>query len=73
MKDLFESFGEADETGSVGQSRLRRWLSLLLGGFFIARRLLLPPVPSHRGDGSFQDLSWFSGPFPIARLHLHHA
>ena len=37
---------------------------LLLGGFFIARRLLLPPVPSHRGDGIFQDVSGFAGPFP---------
>jgi len=37
---------------------------LLLGCFFLARRLLLPPVPSHRGDGNFQDISWWS-PLPI--------
>ena len=40
-------------------------VGLLLGCFFITRRLLLPPVPAHRGDGSFQDISWFAGPFPI--------
>ena len=38
--------------------------ALLVGCFFLARRLLLPPVPSHRGDGNFQDISWW-GPLPI--------
>jgi len=38
---------------------------LLLGGFFIARHLLLPPVPAHRGDGSFRDTSFFFWVLPI--------
>src|SRR5215217_6601359 len=38
---------------------------VLLGGFFIARHLLLPPVSARRGDGSFQDTSFFFWVFPI--------
>ncbi len=64
MKDLFESFGEAAEMRKRRAVKIAVVAVLLLGGFFIARRLLLPPLPSHRGDGTFQDVSWFAGPFP---------
>jgi hypothetical protein len=62
---MFESFGEAEEMQKRWAVKTAVVAVLLLGGFFIARRLLLPPVPSHRGDGTFQDVSWFAGPLPI--------
>jgi hypothetical protein len=57
--------------GEASGMRKRRFVkiavaaALLVGGFLFARRLLLPPVPSHKGDGRFEDISWFAGPFPI--------
>lgn len=38
---------------------------LLAGGLFLAHRLLLPSVVAPQGDGRFQDISFFAGPFPI--------
>ena len=63
MNDLVESFREAEEMRKRRAVKIAVVAVLLLGGFFIARRLLLPPVPSHRGDGSFEDISWFA-PLP---------
>ncbi|MFL5406089.1 MAG: hypothetical protein ACJ79O_09565 [Myxococcales bacterium] len=60
---MFESFGEADEMRKRRAVKIAVVAVLLLGCFFLARRLLLPPVPSHRGDGTFHDISWWS-PLP---------
>jgi hypothetical protein len=62
---MFEFFSEAAEERKRRAVKIAVVAVLLLGGFFIARYLLLPPVSSHRGDGTFQDISWFAGPFPI--------
>src|SRR5262245_38662892 len=62
---MFELFGEADETRKRRAVKIAVVAVSLLGGFCIARRVLLPPVPSHRGDGTFEDVSWFAGPLPV--------
>ena len=62
---MFESYGGVYERRKRRAIKMALVAVLLLGGFFVARRLLLPPVPSHQGDGIFEDVSWFAGPFPI--------
>jgi hypothetical protein len=47
------------------KGRIALVVGAIVGSFFLARRLLLPPIPPHRGDGRFEDLSWFAGPLPI--------